>query len=42
MRDRNQEQGYNLVILMVAVTVLSIMLAAALPVWSTAAQRDRE
>ena len=42
MRDRNQEQGYNLVILMVAVTLLSIMLAAVLPVWSTAAQRDRE
>jgi type II secretory pathway pseudopilin PulG len=42
MRDRREEQGYNLVILAVAVTVLSIMLAAALPVWSTAAKRERE
>ena len=39
---RQGEAGYNLVILAVAITVLSIFLAAALPVWSTAAKRERE
>jgi type II secretory pathway pseudopilin PulG len=42
MSGRRGEQGYNLVLLIVAITVLSIALAAALPAWSTAAQRERE
>lgn len=38
--DRNA--GYNLVALTVAVTVLNVMLAAVLPLWSTAMKRERE
>lgn len=41
-RGRDPEGGYNLVMLAVAVTVLNIALAAALPVWSHAMQRERE
>jgi type II secretory pathway pseudopilin PulG len=40
-RDR-REAGYNLVMLIVAVTVLNILLAASLPLWSTAIQREKE
>jgi len=36
------EQGYNLVILTVMITVMSIALAAALPRWSTEIERERE
>jgi type II secretory pathway pseudopilin PulG len=36
------EAGYNLVILMVAVTVMTILVAAALPSWTTAVRRDKE
>lgn len=36
------EAGYNLVVLLVAITVLNIMIAAMLPVWSTWAQREKE
>jgi type II secretory pathway pseudopilin PulG len=39
---RRRVQGYNLVILMVAVTVMTILVAAALPSWSTAVRRDKE
>jgi type II secretory pathway pseudopilin PulG len=39
---RRGERGYNLVILMVAVSVMLILVAAALPAWSTATRRDRE
>ena len=42
MRARRGEAGYNLVILAVAITLLSIALAAELPAWSTAAKRERE
>lgn len=41
-RDRRREAGYNLVILMIAVTVMSIMVAAAIPLWRTAIRRDKE
>lgn len=34
--------GYTLVILVVAIAVLSILLAAALPSWTTAVQREKE
>lgn len=40
--ERRSESGYSLVILVVAVTVLSIMTAAALPLWSNAIQREKE
>jgi len=40
--QRRGEAGYNLVILIIAVTVLNIMLAASLPLWSTAIQREKE
>lgn len=39
---RRGEAGYNLVILMVAVTVLNILVAAALPLWSTQIKREKE
>jgi type II secretory pathway pseudopilin PulG len=39
---RRGEAGYNLVILIVAVTILNILLAASLPLWSTAIQREKE
>jgi len=36
------DRGYAMAALLVAMSVMAIMLAAALPVWSTAAQRERE
>jgi len=40
--DGRGERGYSLVALVVIVTVLTIMVAAALPLWSARLQRDRE
>ncbi|HVT18388.1 MAG TPA: type II secretion system protein [Thermoanaerobaculia bacterium] len=37
-----QQAGYNLVILIMLMTVMGILLAAALPMWSTAIKRDKE
>ena len=37
-----REAGYNLVILMVALTILNILLALALPKWSHVIRRERE
>ncbi len=42
VRFKHSEAGYNLVFLMVTLTLLSIMLAAALPKWSQAIRRERE
>ncbi len=39
---RPSEAGYNLVFLMVIVTVLNVIVAATLPHWTTQAQRERE
>jgi type II secretory pathway pseudopilin PulG len=36
------EAGYNLVVLVIAVTVLNILVAAMLPLWSTAIRREKE
>ena len=36
------EAGYNLVVLIVAVTVLNVLVAAMLPLWSTAIRREKE
>jgi type II secretory pathway pseudopilin PulG len=41
-RARRGEAGYNLVVLVVALTVMSILVAAALPLWSQAIRRDKE
>jgi type II secretory pathway pseudopilin PulG len=41
-RARRGEAGYNLVVLVVALTVLSILVGAALPLWSQAIRRDKE
>ena len=41
-RRGDGEAGYNLVILSVTITVMTIMLAAALPLWSHMIKRDRE
>jgi len=37
-----RQRGYNLVMLIMAVTVLNIMVAISLPMWSEVIQRDRE
>jgi type II secretory pathway pseudopilin PulG len=39
---RRGEAGYNLVILVVAITVMNVMVAAAIPLWRTAIRRDKE
>jgi type II secretory pathway pseudopilin PulG len=41
-RATGAEAGYNLVMLVMAITVLNIMIAAVLPLWSTLIRRDRE
>ena len=41
-RERRGEAGYTLVVLAVAVTILGILMAAALPNWSRAIQREKE
>jgi type II secretory pathway pseudopilin PulG len=41
-RGGKREAGFSLVMLVMAVTVLSIMLAAALPRWSEMIRRDKE
>ncbi len=40
--SRWSEQGYNLVILMVLVTLMNIAIAVALPTWSNVAKREKE
>jgi type II secretory pathway pseudopilin PulG len=42
VRHRRQEAGYNLVILMVVLTLLNIAIAIALPKWSHVIRRERE
>lgn len=42
MRSSRQQAGYNLVMLMVLLTVLNIMVAATLPAWSAVIRRDKE
>ena len=42
MRRIGREEGYNLVVLAMIVTVLSIFVAASIPVWSHATQREKE
>ena len=37
-----EEAGYNMVILVIAITVLNIVVAAMLPLWSTQIQREKE
>jgi len=39
---RRREAGYNLVILVIAITLLNIMVAAAIPLWRTAIRREKE
>ncbi len=41
--DANRaEAGYNLVVLLVAITVMNILIAASLPLWSRIIQHDKE
>ncbi|HMB53772.1 MAG TPA: type II secretion system protein, partial [Thermoanaerobaculia bacterium] len=42
VRRRRGEEGYNLVLLMVIVTALNVLVAAALPSWSAFEQREAE
>ena len=42
MKLRRGQAGYNLVMLMVLLTILNIMVAASLPSWSSVIRRDRE
>ena len=39
---RTAERGYNLVAVVMAVMLLNVLVAAALPLWSAAIRRDRE
>ncbi len=39
---RQEEAGYNLVILVVIITLLNIVIAKALPLWSAIIQREKE
>ena len=39
---RRGEHGYNMVVLMVLVTVMNVLVAAALPAWSGVIQREKE
>jgi len=41
-RHASAQAGYNLVMLIVIVAILGILVAAALPAWSTAIQREKE
>jgi len=41
-RKRRLQAGYNLVVLMVGFTVMTILLAKAMPQWSTRIQRQKE
>jgi type II secretory pathway pseudopilin PulG len=41
-RLRRGEQGYNLVVLLVLVTVMNVAIAVALPAWSKFMQREKE
>jgi type II secretory pathway pseudopilin PulG len=40
--SRRRQRGYSLVMLIMAISVLNIMLAAALPKWSEMIKRDKE
>lgn len=42
MTTSDSERGYNMVALMVAVTILTVLTAAALPMWSQRMQRENE
>lgn len=42
MKTRRTESGYNFVILVMAIAVLNIMAAAALPLWSHVIRREKE
>jgi type II secretory pathway pseudopilin PulG len=42
MKPRRIQAGYNLVMLMVLITILNIVIAASLPAWSSVIRRDRE
>ncbi|HEX3531288.1 MAG TPA: hypothetical protein VH988_29860 [Thermoanaerobaculia bacterium] len=42
MRSSSIQGGYNMVMCMIAISVLNIMVAIALPMWSQEIQRDRE
>lgn len=40
--EHTSQRGYNMVMLAVTITVMNIMVAAVLPLWSAAVKRDRE
>jgi type II secretory pathway pseudopilin PulG len=42
LRVRSRQRGYTLVFLLVAMTVMSVLIAAVLPLLSTEVQRDKE
>jgi type II secretory pathway pseudopilin PulG len=42
MRSGSPDSGYAMAALLTAITVMSIMLGAALPIWQTAVRRERE
>lgn len=42
VRPGQRQSGYNLVVLVVMITVLNILIAKALPLWSAVIQREKE
>ncbi|MEM7483132.1 MAG: hypothetical protein AAF481_18355 [Acidobacteriota bacterium] len=42
LRHRRGEAGYNMALLVIAITVINIMLAAAMPMWSYRIKKDKE
>jgi type II secretory pathway pseudopilin PulG len=41
-RSQRSQQGYNLVILVIVITIMNILVAASLPLWSRVIQRNKE
>src|SRR5262245_28992876 len=41
-QERNNQHGYAMAALLVAMAVMSIMMSVAMPVWKQSAQRERE
>lgn len=42
MSRQSREKGYNLIALVMAITVINILVAASLPLWSKVIQREKE
>ena len=41
-RNKLKQRGYAIIALMIAISIMSILLMAAVPVWQTVIQREKE